>query len=305
MRVLPPAVLFLLAWLPFSARADLAVVTDIPPVQSLVAQVMDGVGEPGVLLSGTVSVHDFALRPSQAGQLQEAGLVVWVGPALTPQLQAAVATLSRDAHVLVLQDAPGVTHREAREGAVFAGEPDTDHDHDHGDGHDHSGDDPHLWLDPENAKAWVQEIARTLSTYDPENSAIYAENAAAAIEDLDRLQSRLTGLFSGVSPSFVVSHDSMVHFEQSFGISAVGALAESDAVAPGPKRVAEIRAALESEGVACLLVDVADGPGLMSSLVSEKRNLIEIDVLGSTLQTGPGLYGELLERLAMAIAVCE
>jgi len=41
------------------------VVTDIPPVHSLAAMVMDGVGTPELLLPPGASPHDFALRPSR------------------------------------------------------------------------------------------------------------------------------------------------------------------------------------------------------------------------------------------------
>ena len=42
------------------------VVATIAPVHSLVAQVMQGVGEPVLLLPPEVSEHDYALRPSDA-----------------------------------------------------------------------------------------------------------------------------------------------------------------------------------------------------------------------------------------------
>ena len=43
------------------------VVTDIPPVHSLVAQVMGDLGQPELLLAKGADEHDFQLRPSQAG----------------------------------------------------------------------------------------------------------------------------------------------------------------------------------------------------------------------------------------------
>ncbi|MDD8023196.1 MAG: zinc ABC transporter substrate-binding protein, partial [Paracoccaceae bacterium] len=42
------------------------VVTDIPAVQSLVAQVMGDLGTPAVLLDKGANAHSYQLRPSQA-----------------------------------------------------------------------------------------------------------------------------------------------------------------------------------------------------------------------------------------------
>ena len=67
------------------------VVTDIPPVQALTAQVMGTLGTPVLLLEKGADEHDFALRPSQMRDIATADLVVWVGPELTPWLDRALA----------------------------------------------------------------------------------------------------------------------------------------------------------------------------------------------------------------------
>ena len=84
---------------PRGAGAAPRVAADIAPVQSIAARVMAGVGEPGLILPPGASPHGYALRPSEARLLQDADLVVWVGPALTPWLADPIATLApaRDA----------------------------------------------------------------------------------------------------------------------------------------------------------------------------------------------------------------
>ena len=54
------------------------VVTDIGPVHSLTAMVMQGVAEPVVVIPPGVSPHDFALRPSDARSLSRADAVIWI-----------------------------------------------------------------------------------------------------------------------------------------------------------------------------------------------------------------------------------
>jgi zinc transport system substrate-binding protein len=125
------------------AWADVpAVVTDTPVTHSLVATVMGDLGAPELLLDRGADPHDFQLRPSQARAVEQAGLVVWMGPALTPWLERALASLS-EREVLALLEVEGIDlqpFRESRltgEAAVHA------HDHDHGHGHSHDHDHSH------------------------------------------------------------------------------------------------------------------------------------------------------------------
>lgn len=113
------------------------VATDIPPVHSLVARVMQGLGEPTLVLPPGASPHGYAMRPSEAAALAEADLVVWTGPALTPWLERAVESLAGDAITLELLNAPGTHLMGFREGAAF-----DPHDHAVGDP-DHSGTEAH------------------------------------------------------------------------------------------------------------------------------------------------------------------
>jgi zinc transport system substrate-binding protein len=121
-----------------AAAAAPKVVADIAPVHSLVARVMQGVGEPGLILPPGASPHGYALRPSEAQRLQEAELVFWIGPELTPWLDGPIDALAGKATAVSLRAAPGVTLLPVREGATFEA-----HEHDHGDeaeAHDHAAE---------------------------------------------------------------------------------------------------------------------------------------------------------------------
>ncbi|QPM92480.1 zinc ABC transporter substrate-binding protein [Pseudooceanicola algae] len=128
-----------------TALADVPnVAVDISPVHSMVARVMEGVGEPSLIVATGASPHEYNLRPSEANALQNADLVFWVGPDLTPWLDDAIATLAEDATVVELIEAEGTTELPMRESALF--EPHDhgheDHDAEHGhDDHDGHGED--------------------------------------------------------------------------------------------------------------------------------------------------------------------
>ncbi len=114
-----------------TAIADVPnVAVDIAPVHSLVARVMDGVGEPSLIVQPGASPHEYNLRPSEAAALQEADLVFWIGEDLTPWMENAVETLAGGATVTSLLEADGTTLLDFREDALFEA-------HDHGDDEDH------------------------------------------------------------------------------------------------------------------------------------------------------------------------
>ncbi|MDX3925314.1 MAG: zinc ABC transporter substrate-binding protein [Shinella sp.] len=101
------------------------VVVSIKPVHSLVAAVMQGVGEPKLIVEGAASPHTYNMKPSNAAALQDADVVFWVGHGLEAFLEKPLAALGGKATVVELEDAPGLEKLKFREGGAFEA-------HDHG-----------------------------------------------------------------------------------------------------------------------------------------------------------------------------
>ncbi|SMP01678.1 zinc ABC transporter substrate-binding protein [Shimia sagamensis] len=151
MRIISTAIAA--SFVALSAQADVPkVVTDIAPIQALVAKVMEGVGTSKQLLPANVSPHDYAMRPSEARALQNADLVIWVGAELTPTLEDSIESLAGKAQALELLHLNGTRELEFRESETFiemslGGEDAHDHgghDEDHHDDHDkHDDHDDH------------------------------------------------------------------------------------------------------------------------------------------------------------------
>jgi zinc transport system substrate-binding protein len=289
------------------------VVASIAPVHSLVARVMQGAGAPHLLLPPGASPHDHAMRPSDAAALERAALVFWVGPGLERWLTRSLTTLAAGARVVRLADTPGLTLLAIRDGALFEAH---EHGPEPGPAPDHGvgGTDPHLWLDPMNAKLWLGAIATALAEADPARRSLYRANAEAARAEIDALAAAIDARLAPVrGRPFVVFHDSFHYFEHRFGIEAAGAVALGDARAPGPRRIAEIRSRLHAIGVVpgavagslCLFRE----PQLRSALVDDlaegaAARLGLLDPLGAGLRPGPDLYPALLRGLADSLADC-
>lgn len=298
------------------------VVTDIPPVHALVAQVMGDLGQPELLLTPGADEHDFQLRPSQVRSIATADLVVWIGPELTPWLDKALAATGDASATLTLSGQSPVTrsYAEAKPDGEdqdhgddhehdHGTDDDHGHDHDHeaGAGHAHTGLDPHLWLDPDNAQAWLGLIAGQLARQDAANAATYLANADAARAEIAALDARIAALLEPVKDRPILTyHDAYGYFAERYGLTVLGSIAEGDASAPGAARLAGLRDEVAAGQGVCLFPEVQHDPKLIAQLAEATGARVggALDPVGSTLEPGPGAYGALLQGLAETIAGC-
>ena len=315
------------AAVPASADAALRVAASIKPVHSLVASVMEGVGEPGLILEAAASPHLTSLKPSQAAILQDADLVFWIGPELETFLAKSISVIGSGARAVALADADGVIRLKFRTGGDFAQHHHSDENHGdserhenagghedhaehdkHGEREDHAehGLDTHIWLDPENAKVFVRAINAALADADPQNAQRYSENARRMLDELNRLTSEVETILEPVAGrSFIAFHDAYQHFEMRFGVRAAGTVAVNPDVRPGAANIAEIRRTIGRLGATCVFSEPQFENRLVTVIVEGTGARAGVlDPLGAELDAGPGLYPELIRALARSMRAC-
>ncbi|HJM48863.1 MAG TPA: zinc ABC transporter substrate-binding protein [Alphaproteobacteria bacterium] len=265
--------------------AEPLVVASIRPVHSLVAMVM-AEGQPVLLYSGAESPHEAALRPSQARTLQAADLIVRVAADFETALRRPLRAMAAGGTILTLSQVPGII-RLPRRGA--------------------GGTDPHIWLDARNAAAMVRAIADALVALDPQNArnaeaiGARAERAAAV---LGRLDAEIAGRLAAKRP-FVASHDAFQYLEARYGLRTIGALAGADGARLGARGNLALRRRAGAARITCLLSD-GPRPGRPARALAADlgARLASFDVLGSSLEPGPGLYPKLMRQGVAALTAC-
>jgi zinc transport system substrate-binding protein len=329
-RIIIAGAIFSLTNISF-AMADIKVVTSIKPVHSLVSGVMVGVGLPSLIIDGSGSPHTYSLKPSQAQQLQDAKLVFWMGDELETFLEGPIENIAESATTIRLIDAHGLKKIKFREGGTFDdhGHDDQDeHDHekhdehddekhakkehddhgDHGDHdeHGHGEFDPHVWLDPINAKAIVHEIEEALVKADPTHKSTYEANAQEMMEKLDSLVVELSNELEPVhEKGFIVFHDAYQYFEQRFDVAAIGSITVSPEVMPGAERVSELREKILELNATCVFSEPQFEPKLIETLVEGTGARTGVlDPLGASLNKGPDLYFQLIRNMASSLKKC-
>ncbi len=303
-----------------AVQAAPRVVADIAPVHSLVAQVMDGVAVPELLLPAKASPHGYALRPSEAAMLQNADLIFVTSDGLTPWLARILPGLAQG-QVVELAASGGMRLLSFRSGAAFeahdhaakggAHDDHDDHGHeghddDHGQGEGDAAADPHIWLDPQNAAAMLDAIGEALSAADPANAARYRANADLAIARIAPLSDAIAAQLAPVrGRPFIVFHDAYHYFEAAFEIEAAGAVALPDSTAPGPDRVSALRAQLVEGGIVCVFAEPQFDRKLIDRLIEGTDVRVGIlDPLGAGLPEGAAQYGLLIQALASEMRTC-
>ncbi len=302
------------------AYAAPKVVTTIRPLHSLVAQVMDGVGEPELLIKQG-SPHGYQMKPADAKNVAEADLILYVSHELETFMPPLLKKSGKE-HSIEWAALPNLYPLPTRHGGMWE-EGDDDDDHDHGDhhhhehehgheqGHDHHGHhhgayDAHLWLSIARSKLLLEQTATELAAIDPANAAKYRDNAAKAAADLDALKTGLTTKLQPVQKRpFMVFHDAYQYFEQDYDLDAVGTVRVDPEHEPGAKRISELHQMIADHKIVCLFSEPQFPAKIVTKLAADGNvKTAVLDPVGADLAPGKTMYRQLLTNLADNLAGC-
>ena len=320
------------------ANADIKVVASIKPIHSLASYLMNGVAKPDLIVDGYASPHGFAMKPSHAKMLQNADLIFWVGEDVENFLEKPLGSIAKKAEKIELMQIKGLQVLKFRERNIFDDHDDHGHDdhvkkedhddhgkkedhddhgkkedhddhgkkedHDDHERHAHGEFDPHIWLDPINAKVILNEMVEHLIENDPKNEAKYKSNLDKALKDIDKLTiDVMTELSNSVSS--IVFHDAYQYFEKRFNVNILGAFTVNTDVMPGAEQLAEIREIIEHDKVACVFSEPQFNPDIIKA-VAKDMNIKTgvVDPLGATLNPGKDLYFSLIKNMSASFKGC-
>lgn len=286
------------------------VVTTIKPLHSLVAQIMQGVGEPQLLIKEG-SPHGYHLKPSDVKLMHDAQLLVWVSDDLETFMADSAAKI-KGAQTRIWDKAEGVSLLKTRSGGLWEeahhhGDEDSGFSHlDGGHDHHHGEYNSHLWLGTQNAAPLLKAVAADLSQLDSENAEKYAQNLQTALKDLETLHQEVKQSLQGVARKpYMTFHDAYPYFEAEFELNPVGVVRADPEHEPGAKRIAELRAVLQDNKVACIFNEPQFSSKLTDKLIEGTAVKVGVlDPVGADLDTGAEMFAELQKNLAKGLKDC-
>lgn len=278
LRVALAAVALLVAG---TSAAAPVVVASIKPLQLIAAAVTDGVSKPALAIGVGQDPHHLSLRPSERRALQQAELVLWVGPILELPLVDVVKGL--DAQVVTAQQLPMMKIATIGDAA-----------------------DPHLWLDTDNARRIAGALTTALQQLDAANAAHYSANAAKFSSALDALDAELAQSLRPLqNKPWAVSHNAFGYFARQRQLQEPLALTDSSNNAPGVRSVMTLRDQLAAQHITCLLTEPTENHQQLDALLSGNTiNVVSADVLGTALEPSADAYAQLLRQLTTALQHC-
>jgi manganese/iron transport system substrate-binding protein len=198
-----------------NARTPIKVVTTFSTLNSFV----EGVGGDRVQVQNLVPVgaspENYQPSPQDIATLSGAQLVVENGAGIEAWLQHTIASAGNtNAQLLVLSD----------------GLPKIDHN-------------PHLWMDPVLARAYVGKIRDALVRLDPAHKSEFERNARAYDAQLASLQKWIALQVATIPPqqrAMIVFHNAWDYYNRRFGIVTVGVIELSPGQDPNPAYIGQL-----------------------------------------------------------------
>ncbi|URL14088.1 zinc ABC transporter substrate-binding protein ZnuA [Pantoea ananatis] len=287
------------------AHAD--IVASIKPVGFIASAIADGVTPVEVLLPDGASEHDYALRPSDVKRLQNADLVVWVGPEMEAFMTKSAASLPEKKNLEIVQIS-GVKPLLLRGGEDddHHDHDDAEHDHDEAHHHHHGEFNMHLWMSPEIAKKTAVAIHGKLLELMPQDKAKLDANLQhfeAELADTDKR------IISQLAPfkdkGYFVFHDAYTYFEKHYGLSPTGHFTVNPEIQPGAQRLHQIRTQLVEKKAVCVFAEPQFRPAVIDAVARGTQvRKGTLDPLGTDISLGKDSYVKFLSQLSSQYETC-
>ena len=279
------------------------IVASVKPLHSLVSAVVGDTDEVSLLISGNVSPHNFALKPSHAKMLNNAAVFFHIDAGqLESGIRKTIFSLPSDVRVFKVAKFKNLNLLSLREGANWEEDGHDHHGHDHG----HGSEDVHFWLDPKNGIEIVKGITRELSKMYPENINIYKKNAKEVIKKIKLTDKAVKLKLNPIKEKkFIVFHDAYQYFEKAYGLNAIGSILIDPEQPPSPNRLIKIRSKIKTLNAHCVFKEPQFRAKIINTVIEDTNVKVgTLDPLGADLESGPNMYVDLLENLSNNLVDC-
>lgn len=298
-------------WGTAAKSAEAAVVTSLKPLGFIASAIADGVTQTQVLLPDGASEHDYSLRPSDAKRLQNADLVVWIGPEMEAFMDKSTQSIPDNKKVTIAQ-------LEGVKPLLMKGADDDDDDHDHDGGHDHGNSEKgdahhhhgdynmHLWLSPEIARLSAVAIHNKLVELMPQSRARLDANLKDFEANLAATDKQVASELAPVKgKGYFVFHDAYGYYEKHYGLTPLGHFTVNPEIQPGAQRLHQIRTQLVEQKATCVFAEPQFRPAVVESVArGTSVRMGTLDPLGTNIQLSKESYPAFLTQLATQYASC-
>ncbi|MDO4293784.1 MAG: metal ABC transporter substrate-binding protein [Eubacteriales bacterium] len=207
--------------------------------------------------------HDWEPAAADMEDLERADLFIYSGAGMEHWAEDVLESLSSQNLIVV----------EASDGIVLL----SDGEQEEGeDGHDHGAYDPHVWLNPLNAKKEMENIKNAFVEADPSHADYYEKNYQTNAARLDALDEEFKTKLSGLpEKEIVVNHEAFGYLCSAYGLKQLGISGLSPDQEPDPGKMAEITDFVKEHGVKIIFSEELVNPKVAESVAGETGAAVE------------------------------
>ncbi len=272
-----------------TSREPLKIVASIPPIAIIAREIAGDVADITVLVQGAASPHDYALTIGQALALQDADLLLWVGPEFEQFLEGKPLSAKHLAIISSIQK-EGLATQSRDVGAH------SEHDHEH----DHHGD-FHLWLNDHYIEVFAKALTDELIAARPEHTQILEKSLSTFIDNTrGAIAENQQALKALPARTFVAHHDGYTQLLPRYDLMQIAALTRVPHERISAKRLGDIEKSLN--GAACLLAEADEAQEAKRYARILDLPLVEIDILAS--KQGFETYADFERSLGQSLLRC-
>ena len=151
---------------------------------------------------------------------------------------------------------------------------------------------PHLWMDPVFARAYVDKIRDALVVADPPHAEAYRTATAAYDRQLEELTLRTRAKIDRIPPerrTMIVFHNAFDYYARRFGLKIVGAIEPVAGSEPNPQHVADLVRLARAEHVPAVFAEHEYSDKLARTLAASAGNLTVAFLYDDSLGSAPGV----------------
>ncbi|MBI1819429.1 MAG: zinc ABC transporter substrate-binding protein [Nitrospirae bacterium] len=248
---LPPASLT-------AEEPKLTVVTTLPVLKDFVEQIGQSRVAVTTLLTGMESEHTYTPKPGDILAVKKGQVLVQIGLGLEVWVQGLIAN-AENPGLLLITTSHGIPLIREEEKQI--------EDPDHG---NHEGGNPHVWLDPENAKSMVRLITDGLIKKDPAGKEFYLKNQGRYLMQLDEMEKRLQGEVKNLQyKTIITQHPAWPYFARRFGFKVAGNIIAQVGSEPSAKQIAALTRLIQKEHIRVIIAEPQLSNKIPQTLASE------------------------------------
>ena len=311
-------ILFILCLFPATLWAkDKKIITSIRPLQSIIANILDGSKEVDLIITQNESLHNYQLKPNKILEIYNSDMIIIIDKNFELFMDKTLNNLGPKHKVIEVAKFPSIKllknkahnhEHEHDDGESHTHSHDHNHDHSYGHCHHHlSKYDYHLWLDISIIQTIAEELTDIFAKATPSEEKQYRQNLANFIVKLNDLDTKIKAeTLPAQGKNFIVTHNAYDYFINRYGLNQPEAITIDHDHNIGARDLLNLQQSIAENKIQCIFEE----PQFDSQIMDKLKEGTKVKIGKLDAEWGPDnvdikdVYFDMMESLAKSFHEC-